>query len=91
MRKILLIIIVILLYSCDDSNGKDPDLKQLNERVTHLEQKIDSLTGAANTNEDRYINKSNIRENNHCQGITKKGTRCKRKAKANGYCWQHGG
>lgn len=25
-----------------------------------------------------------------CKAITKKGTRCSRKAKANGFCWQHG-
>lgn len=25
-----------------------------------------------------------------CRGITKAGKRCKRKAGANGYCWQHG-
>ena len=26
-----------------------------------------------------------------CKAITKKGTRCKRMARRNGYCWQHGG
>ena len=26
-----------------------------------------------------------------CNAITKKGTRCSRKAGSNGYCWQHGG
>ena len=26
-----------------------------------------------------------------CQAVTKKGTQCSRKAKSNGYCWQHGG
>lgn len=26
---------------------------------------------------------------NQCKAITKAGTRCKRPAKANGYCWQH--
>lgn len=26
-----------------------------------------------------------------CMAITKKGTRCKRAARSNGYCWQHGG
>ncbi|MGC4035111.1 MAG: DUF5763 domain-containing protein [Chitinophagaceae bacterium] len=25
-----------------------------------------------------------------CKAITKKGTRCSRKAGSNGYCWQHG-
>jgi len=26
-----------------------------------------------------------------CKAITKKGTRCSRAARSNGYCWQHGG
>ena len=26
-----------------------------------------------------------------CRAITKKGTRCLRSARSNGYCWQHGG
>ena len=26
-----------------------------------------------------------------CRAITKKGTRCSRAARSNGYCWQHGG
>jgi hypothetical protein len=26
-----------------------------------------------------------------CKAITKKGTRCSRTARSNGYCWQHGG
>ena len=26
-----------------------------------------------------------------CKAITKKGTRCSRSARSNGYCWQHGG
>ncbi|MBL0881812.1 MAG: hypothetical protein IBJ16_00450 [Chitinophagaceae bacterium] len=91
MRKILLIIIVTLLCSCDDPNGKTTELKQLNERITRLEQKIDSLTHTSNIEADGYINKSGFKGNDHCRGITKKGAQCKRKAKPNGYCWQHGG
>src|SRR5881398_2460321 len=30
-------------------------------------------------------------DNGQCKAITKKGTRCSRKAGDNGYCWQHGG
>ena len=26
-----------------------------------------------------------------CKAITKKGTRCSRRARSRGYCWQHGG
>lgn len=90
MRNILLIIIVSLLYSCDDPNAKVTESKQLNERITRLEQKMDSLTHTSNTEVEGYYNKSTVSENGHCQGITKKGTQCKRKAKTNGYCWQHG-
>ena len=52
---------------------------------------MDSLTHTSNTEVEGYSNKSTVSEDGHCQGITKKGTQCKRKAKNNGYCWQHGG
>ena len=49
-----------------------------------------------------YGNSSSTQENSRkststptsygqCKAITKKGTRCSRSARANGYCWQHGG
>ena len=28
---------------------------------------------------------------NQCKAITKKGSRCSRSTKSNGFCWQHGG
>jgi hypothetical protein len=34
---------------------------------------------------------SNSAYSGQCQAITKKGYRCSRKARSNGYCWQHGG
>lgn len=36
-------------------------------------------------------NKSPAENNGQCKAITKKGSRCSRAAKSNGYCWQHGG
>jgi len=37
--------------------------------------------------------KTNTSDNysGQCMAITKKGTRCSRRARSNGYCWQHGG
>jgi len=35
--------------------------------------------------------KSPVKTSGRCQAITKKGTRCSRSARSNGYCWQHGG
>jgi hypothetical protein len=46
------------------------------------------LTNINNSDSTSY---SIRRQSVFCQAITKKGTRCKRKAKSNGYCWQHGG
>jgi hypothetical protein len=35
--------------------------------------------------------KSSAEMDSQCRAITKKGTRCSRRARSNGYCWQHGG
>lgn len=87
--KILAAIFLSLLFCfCSDA---DSDTYELNQRITRLEQRIDSLTHTPNVNTVTNSNQSAISENNRCQGITKKGARCKRKAKTNGYCWQHGG
>ncbi len=85
MRNIFLIILVSLLYSCYDSNTKVQELKELNDRVRYLEQKMDSLTHIKSTG------MGIIGLTSRCAGITKKGTSCRSKAKSNGYCWQHGG
>lgn len=89
MRYILLIILVFLLYSCHTPNTKAHELKQLNERITRLEQKVDSLTRGPNTAPEGMNNLNPILQSDHCAAITNKGTPCKRKAKSNGYCWQH--
>jgi len=36
----------------------------------------------SNTKSNAYVGQ--------CKALTKKGTRCKRSANSNGYCWQHG-
>lgn len=90
MRNILLIILVSLLYSCHDLDTDAHGLKQLNERITRIEEKLDSLTHVTNTSHGDIDNRGTIGQINHCAAITKKGSQCKRKAKNNGYCWQHG-
>jgi hypothetical protein len=89
MRQSLLIIAVFLLYSCQLPNAKTQELKQLNERVTRLEQTVDSLIKVRRTDKDSLSRMGSILPTNQCAALTKKGTPCKRKATTNGYCWQH--
>lgn len=88
MKIVAVIFLSLLFCFCSDA---DSDTHELNQRVTRLEQRMDSLTNTRNGNTGGNINQPAISENNRCQGITKKGAQCKRKAKTNGYCWQHGG
>ncbi len=82
------ILLPLLFCSCYNT---DRGINQLNQRVTRLEQRIDSLANTKTENSRGYINVNTNREEDRCMRMTKKGTRCKRKAKSNGYCWQHGG
>lgn len=45
--------------------------------------------------EDRITEKSETKpkyqSSSQCSATTKKGSRCSRSARSNGYCWQHGG
>ncbi|MFT3979242.1 MAG: DUF5763 domain-containing protein [Ferruginibacter sp.] len=84
MKTILTICVSFLFSSCYYS---DRETYYLNERITRLEQRIDSLTGGRNVDPAEPGNYTYSR----CQAITKRGTQCKRKAKNNGYCWQHNG
>lgn len=90
MKTILITSFSILLLSCYSQDSK---IKQLNERIAILEQRIDSLTNGANS----YSTSGSIASdgfawtNNQCKAVTKRGKACKRKAKYNGYCWQHRG
>lgn len=88
MKILSALFLSLLLCSCDTT---DSGTNELNQRVTRLEQRMDSLTNTKHENAGGYIKQRATSRNDRCQGITKKGTQCKRKAKMNGYCWQHGG
>lgn len=88
MKVLAAILLCIICCSCTDTDSKT---NELNQRVIRLEQRIDSLTNTKTALSVDQVNKSIVTENGRCQGITKKGAQCKRKAKASGYCWQHGG
>jgi uncharacterized protein DUF5763 len=99
MRQALPICILLFFSSCFNSESRSYETDELNQRIIPLEQRIDSLINAGNTNPAGIKNKSEntpvsygvVRQTSRCQAITKKGTQCKRTAKNNGYCWQHGG
>jgi uncharacterized phage infection (PIP) family protein YhgE len=77
-------------------------IDKLNKAIGDLSNKLsDSRNGVQNStinnkevqNTDNSNTKDKV-ENNYvgqCKGVTKKGTRCSRAGKSNGYCWQHGG
>ena len=98
MRKSLFIC-PLLFASCFNNDISNSKTELLTQRIIHLEQRIDSLISDMNTNSARSNNKSNdsslsygtFPQMKRCQAITKKGTQCKRKAKNDGYCWQHAG
>ena len=72
-------------------------MEQVIQRLTRIEQRIDSLTNAKDANSigannkgiDNSVSYGTVRETSQCRAITKKGTRCKRTSRNNGYCWQH--
>jgi hypothetical protein len=87
-----------LLSSCADLNGTGRETDRLDKRVTILEKRIDSLIHAHHavpSASNKPVNNNlfpggSAMANTRCQAITKKGTQCRRKAKNNSYCWQHG-
>lgn len=99
MRTIIVICLCLLVCSCYNNDGATEKLDQMNQHITRLEQKIDSLiygrngssNGATSTNNSTTFSYTTPRQADRCQAITKKGTQCKRKARNNNYCWQHGG
>jgi hypothetical protein len=98
MRMTSTICLSLLLFSCFNKDRETGEIDQLNQRITLLEERIDSLIKNANSTKLKNINSPNaasynstFRNSNRCQAITKKGTQCSRKAKNNSYCWQHGG
>lgn len=40
---------------------------------------------------EKFESKPKYQSSSQCSATTKKGTRCSRTARSNGYCWQHGG
>lgn len=96
MKLLTTLFPLLLLLSCSGDGAK---VDELNRRINRLEQRLDSLTGRSNSyssgsNHTENFNSSTpgaLQQNGRCQQLTKKGTQCKRKARGNGYCWQHGG
>jgi hypothetical protein len=90
LKTILIIYLSLLLCSCA---GKDRETDQQNQRITRLEQRMDSLAGGRNNSSgyNSNISSGDVLVNGRCQAITKKGTQCKRKGKKDGYCYQHRG
>ena len=43
------------------------------------------------TANEKSESKPKYQSSSQCSATTKKGTRCSRSARSNGYCWQHGG
>lgn len=70
--------------------GSNKETYQLNERITILEHRVDSLTKARSIDSVEKTITGVVLTDARCQAITKKGTQCRRKAKNNNYCWQHG-
>jgi hypothetical protein len=98
MRKIIFICLSVLFASCLNKGVRN-ETEMLNQRITFLEQKIDSVISDMNTNSTALNNRNGdsslfygtVTQMNRCQALTKKGIQCKRKAKNSGYCWQHEG
>lgn len=87
MKTITTTCLALLLFSCFSKDRETRKIEGLNHRITHLEQRMDSLVCGGGVD-------SIIRSNkkiNRCQAITQRGKQCKRRAKSDGYCWQHAG
>jgi hypothetical protein len=61
------------------------------KKDSFIPSKKDNPTLIANANKKKYTPSPIVLDSSRCLQITQKGTQCKRKPKANGYCWQHGG
>jgi hypothetical protein len=86
LKIIFLCGLSLSLYSCNDpAKGTS----QLNDRITRLEHRIDSLEGKTQNDSFSQTSLKTFIKNERCQAITKKGTQCKRKGKYNGFCMQH--
>ena len=102
MKLIVTLALSIVCCSCFQATRDAGNIRQMEERITTLEQRLDALTGQT-TGSTSSINTftSGTSGSSHssgsstysgrCQATTKKGSQCSRKAKGGGYCWQHGG
>ena len=86
MKKLILLFALILNLSAFSQHLKKdgtPDKRYKENR------KATSVQGVQGTNENQ-TNQNQSSEIEQCKGTTKKGTRCSRMGKNNGYCFQHG-
>ena len=90
MKTIAFMWLSLLLFSCAGIN-RETEINQLKQRITLLEQRIDSLISSRNGHDMNGGTFSYYTGSGLCQAITKKGNHCRRKARNNNHCWQHGG
>ncbi len=99
MKILFSCLALFFLTSCFNTDNSNIDTDRLNLRITMLEQRLDSLLNARGTKPFALSKKENREPVSYdrsqaswrCQATTKKGTQCKRSARSNSYCWQHGG
>jgi outer membrane lipopolysaccharide assembly protein LptE/RlpB len=84
------------LYNIQEALSKNKiKVKDNSTSFTPLSQpseKTQKKTPSTTKNNSTYSSSSTTKNySGQCMATTKKGTRCKRSARSNGYCWQHGG
>jgi hypothetical protein len=91
------------LIRSNSPEANQRNFDKLNTAILFLGQDINSLfKGYIKNMPEKYSNSNstnNISEkkapvseySGQCNATTKKGSRCSRSAKSNGFCWQHGG
>ena len=91
MKKLILLFALILNLSAFSQHLKKdgtPDKRYKENRGSQAPIKATSVQGVQGTNENQ-TNQNQSSEIQQCKGTTKKGTRCSRMGKNNGYCFQH--
>ena len=94
MKKLILLFALILNLSAFSQHLKKdgtPDRRYKENRGSAAPNKattIQGVEGVQGTNENQTNQSPTLEQ---CKGTTKKGTRCSRMGKNNGYCFQHGG
>lgn len=97
MRISFITALSLFFISCSDNYKNEIRAERLDQRVNRLEQQVNALTdGRSGTSAKARNGKSAYGSDmpgkgSTCQAITQKGIPCKRKAKSNHFCWQHGG